>query len=289
MENSTTIEKIQVKPGIYENVPFDTYLSWDCFSKSMVKSALISTAHLHHYINNGKKQTKEMALGSLLDCMLLEPEIFADKFAEKLTTYPDDPAKKWSGNSHSCRAWLADKIERGIVVYSRSDYEKCVEMIGNIADHETANKWINDGKNQVSIVWEDHETGIMCKSRIDVLKEDMLTDLKSTVNASPSEFKRTLNNFGYHIQNSMYSEGYAQLNGGEVLPFGFVVVESEAPHCVATYKLDEEALIIGNSMFRRAINRYVDYKKMGPVGYSKLEQEISIPQWAVNVEDSIDE
>ena len=283
------METTEIKPGIYENIPFEEYLAWPCFHKSMVGPALRSTAHLKHYIDNKRQSSKFMDFGSLVDCMLLESATFGDNFVERPDTYPDTKKnidKPWNNNSNYCKEWNAAHSD--LTIYSKPDYIRSLNIIQNIQDHETASQWIK-GKYQVSIVWKDEETGILCKARIDIAQPGQLNDLKITGDASMNGFRRTFNNFGYHVQAAIYTDGWAALHDGLVLPFGFVVAESEAPHCVATYLPGEDSLQTGKSMFRRAILRYADYIENGPTGYSESPATIEIPDWAVYMEENAEE
>lgn len=283
------MEKIKKTPGIYKNVPFEEYLSWDCFHKSMVSATLRSTAHLHAYIEEEKKSTKFMDFGSLVDCMLMEPDQFPLLFIEQPEEYPSAKGdmKPWSNNANFCKDWNAEQADQGKTIYKASDYQRALKIVHSIGEHDTAAKWLQGAEYQVAIVWQDEETGIMCKGRLDAITPEMLIDAKTTGNASPKEFKRTCNNFMYHVQDVMYSEGYKAVTGKE-LPFGFIVAESESPHCVACYNLGPESKETAKSMFRRAITRYKDYLANGPVGYSTEQQEIEIPQYAIYEEDEIE-
>jgi len=282
---------IESKPGIYENVSFEDYLAVPAFHKSMVAPALRSTIHLHHYITTEQKTSTFMDFGSLLDCLLLENEIFDSQFIMIPDMGEDSKGnpKPWSNQLKYCKAWTQEQRDLGLTPYSDLDYNKACAIIKNIKEHKTAGPWMEGGKNQVAIVWEDKETGLLCKGRIDKLHPDSLVDLKSTVNASPSEFKRTINNFLYHVQAAMYSWGWAQLNGGEYLPFNLAVAESEAPYCVAAYRIGDESIAMGESLFKRAIHKYKDYLESGPTGYSQFPEDIEIPQWAFYADEDFDE
>lgn len=281
-----------IKPGVYEKVSFEDYLSWPCFHKSMVASALRSTKHLEHYIESEKKASKVMDFGSLVDCMLLEPDIFSTHFTERPETYPDSKTgvqRKWNNNAGFCKEWNENARVQNLTIYSKDDYDKALKMVKNCSEHRTASEWLKDAKTQVAIVWEDPDTGILCKARIDILKKDRMVDLKTTSNASCYEFNRTINSMLYHVQAAIYTEGWSVLHDGELLKWNFIVIESDAPHCVATYELNSESILIGNHLFKKAIRKYKDYLASGPTGYSDFVEEIEIPQWAMNlVEENID-
>lgn len=283
------MENTQITPGIYHDVSFETYLSWDCFHKSMVASALRSTLHLEHFINSEFEPSKVMDFGSLVDCLLLEPKIFDNKFREKPETYINnkDEEKPFNANSNWCKAWIQEAKDDGVTSYKKEDYSKALDIIESVNSHKTASQWINAPEQQVAVVWLDEETGIMCKARLDLLKSDMIVDVKTTANASSDPFARIMNSLLYHVQASMYQTGLSCNNGGEVLPFNLIVAETEAPFCVATYNVGEDSLHAGNILFRKAIRKYKDYLEIGPTGYSDFPDEIDVPRWALNVVEEL--
>jgi len=250
---------INIKPGIYPDATFEEYIEWNCFHKSMVSPALRSTAHLHHYIESEKKSSKLMDFGSLVDCLILEPDIFEKDFKIIPETYINTKDKEmpWTLKSNFCRDWMEDVRIHGETPYTSEDHDKALLIKKSCQNHKTAGEWLKDSQNQVAIVWEDPETGILCKGRIDMLKENGIYDLKTTSNASPFEFRRVFNNLLYHVQASMYSEGLAAVNGGELLPFGLIVAEADAPFCVATYIVGPESLLTGDNLFKRAILKII--------------------------------
>lgn len=277
----------EIKPGIYEGVPFSEYLSWPCFHKSMVAPTLRSTEHLQQHIEEEKSRSKVMDFGSLVDAMLLEPDTFATDFVLTPETYINSKKQEaaWTLKSSTCRKWVEDVHAEGKTPYNKEDLDKADTIIQNIRGHKTAGDWLSGGRSQVAIVWEDPETGILCKARMDYLKQDRIVDLKTTFDASKRTFARTLNNQLYHVQAAMYSGGWTVLNKGEVLPFGFVAAESEAPHCVATYETGEDTLLTGTNLFRAAIRRYKDFKEMGATGYSQFPEIIDVPVYAMVLEE----
>jgi len=92
-----------------------------------------------------------------------------------------------------------------------------------------------DHKIEASIFAEDEETGLPLKARPDLWVEDhTLVDIKTTDDASPDAFARTVTTFGYHLQ----AAHYLTMTGAE--NFIFVAVERKAPYAVGIYRLDAE-------------------------------------------------
>jgi hypothetical protein len=198
-----TIEPVTPKPGIYYDVPFAEYCSWNAFSKSMMDSALRSHAHLNAYIN-GTKETRSLTLGSLVDCKLLEPHTFDSQFVELPSTYIKETTKgrapnktivkeekPWNATANACKEILAQikaSGRRAVSPDMLADANSCVVAVH---DHAFAREIVTTGKKQVSLVWECEHTGILCKGRLDLLDCEnhggfgpCITDVKTTVNGA---------------------------------------------------------------------------------------------------------
>ena len=276
-------DHITPKPGIYEGIPFSEYMRWNCFSKSMTGPALRSGLHLRHYIESSREGTYAMDLGSLVDCLLLEPQTFNEVFVVRPDTYTNekDLVKPWSNNAKVCKQWNADNADR--IILKSATIETAETMVNNIMNHAEAAAIIQDSKKQVSIVWEDEETGILCKGRPDIVHGDMIWDLKTTIDASPEQFTRTIGNGGYHIQAGIYSGAWYNATN-TTTKFGFMVCESEKPHGVALYEMGNDSMIAGQLVFKRALAKVADYIENGLQGYSAFAEPIGAPRWMVDRE-----
>jgi len=75
-------------------------------------------------------------------------------------------------------------------------------MIDVCANDETIKKLLSGTEYQVSTIWKDKETGLICKSRPDICqrKKSVIVDIKTTLDASPQGFARQAANLNYPIQ-----------------------------------------------------------------------------------------
>jgi hypothetical protein len=288
-----------LEPGVYEGLSFEEYQAIPAFSKSMVPYALKSGEHLHHYIHGGGSQTDATKLGSMVDALLLQPGTFEDTFAIRPDTYDKEvtrgrapnkktiiEAKPWNANSHTCQAIIRQLEASGKTVVTQATVNKAKEIAEAVMMVPEAAETIANGKTQVAIVWDDADTGVRCKGLIDVLGALHITDLKTTHDASPHEFGRTIGNFLYHVQGAAYRDGFAAATGKE-LGFRFIVVETSGKTqlpVVALYELDTASLMAGLMMFRRALERVKDWLEFGIRGYSPYWEEVQAPNWIVERE-----
>lgn len=116
-----------------------------------------------------------------------------------------------------------------------------------------------------------------------------LCDLKTTKDASPQGFARSIQDFGYHISAAHYLEGDEILHGRRPGQFIFVAQETEAPYLVAVYVLEDKAIQHGMKLRRRALEGIHQAKKSGewPHYHYNKAVKIDLPNYVYNHEDFV--
>jgi len=268
-----------MKPGIYFDLPFEEYLKLPYLSKSLVSAVLKSPAHARAEMEKGK-DSRSMRLGSYLDDLLLSGD--TDKYVAEPEFYITDKGEKkpFTLRSPACRK-IKERMEaEGKVVLKREDFEKAEMMKRALSESPTAKELLS-GKKQVTLIWDDPETGCRLKGRIDVLNNDNITDLKTTQDASPDAFRYTMHRFSYHVQAAMYIDGWEILTG-EMLPFNFVVVETEAPYGVKCYSIREDSIMLGRMRYKEAARIWRECEEAGDwPSYQDGIELIDVPAWAL--------
>lgn len=181
------------------------------------------------------------------------------------------------------KAQEAEIIESGAIPLPRKDFDVAVNMADAVMSHPVASRVLANGKAEQAIIWNDETTDVTCRGFIDWLAPRAIVDLKSTVNASLSDFSKALVNFGYAIQAAFYTDGYAALTGDE-LPFVMVACEKAAPHLVTVCQLDQEAIEYGRTKARLALEMFRDCTESGIwPEWANADEDIpvlSLPRWA---------
>lgn len=273
-----------IKPGLYNDIPFEEYLGIDAFSKSKVLPILQSPMHLRNYQRFPLKSAA-LTLGSLADTLIFEPELFPKRFALQPKTYVDAKGvtKPWNLNSTKCKETLANLQESGKDVISESEYREATALKNAVKSHKTASGLLDHGDAQVSLIWVDPDCGMLCKARLDLLNEQIV-ELKSTRDASVEGFPREINKYGYHIQNAVYVDGYKAVTG-EDKDFVFVALEKGLPYAVGTYMLGKDSVEVGRSMYKRALYLWKSCKNLEEwPGYSDFIEPIDLPGWVLRQE-----
>lgn len=273
--------------GLRFDLSNEAYHSGPGISKSGLDAVAKSPAHYFaRYLDENRPErepTAAMIAGTLAHCAVLEPEEFVIRYA----VGPDisKATKEWKAFEASLadgrQAIKPDQLKQAFA------QSTSVRSIPDIAD------LLSKGFAEVSAYWHDEETGILCKCRPDWVHpcDDgsvIIVDLKTTTDASPREFSRSIAKWRYHVQAAWYSDGYAKASGLTVRGFVFAAVETDFPHLPAAYMLDDESIDQGRSDYRRNLETYAECLACGIwPGYEKEIQLTRIPNWAFDQDEEL--
>jgi len=279
------------EPGIYEKVPDEEYRSWYALSYSMIKPLLRSPMHLKRYLELSNEQTTSMLLGSVVDCMLLEPEAFDSRYFVLPETYIDSKGseKPFTLHSKTCRSMVGEAADRGLTSLTCALKRNADEIVAAVQTHRTVWPMISGSKKQVSIVWDDTETNVRMKGRIDALamdrpmdEDDAVIDVKTCRDASAQAFSRLMFAYNYHVQAAMYADAVENITTIR-LPFHNIAIETSPPYGIGIYTPRAETHATGRFVYRKAATIWQTHieGETWP-GYSEFPEEIQIPQWAID-------
>lgn len=236
-----------------------------------------SPAHLKAKI---WESTPAMLFGSAYHMAILEQVRF-------LETYLVAP--EINGRTKAGKVQYADLMARvaveGRILIKQENMDRIQAMKKVLRSHTVASGLLTEGKPEVSVFWQDAETGLGCKCRVDYIRESLraVTDLKTTQDASLNGFRRSIANFGYHRQAGYYLEGLTNATGDMWDTWIFVAQESKPPYGVAVYLLEPEDIQQGWQEAKELLRVYKDCKEKDVwPGYPDRVQTISLPRWAKN-------
>ena len=278
----------QLAPGLHPDFPHDAYhyRELGMVSNTAIDHVRRSPAHYLAWVSGAERpeETKPFAFGSALHMRCLEPERFARTYlvepyfgpCRKNDVCSSEDAKK---NKTRRDAWRAQHV--GATILDGETGAATLGMIESIANHPIARPLLDGGDAELTLRWDDPETGLACKARADKYREDLgcVVDLKSAVDASPDAFRRSVANYGYVRQAAHYRDGFGCL-GPELDHFDFVVAEKAAPYAVAVYSLDREALALGQRQVERARRTLAGCLRRNEwPGYPQSIKTLQLPAW----------
>ena len=264
-----------MESGIFGNIPNADYHAKDGLSSSGLSRLAQSPAHYLAYKQNPPEQTKAMRIGSGVHAAVLEDGFNTGLIIRGPGGTRANGAFKEFAKQHP------DKI-----VLTEDDYQEVEHIAEKVLRHDLANELLRGGKAEQSAFWVDEATGVLCKCRPDYLRNDgLVIDLKTSSDASPEAFQRSIMSYKYHWQSAWYLDGLSKLLGKRLENFVHLVVETEAPYGVAVYVLDNGSLDKARDDIATLIKRYADCLHTGEwPGYDTRIQNISLPHWAFQKE-----
>ncbi|QPB08651.1 exonuclease VIII [Burkholderia phage Mica] len=182
-------------------------------------------------------------------------------------------------------------------ILTPEQWDQLHRMRDAIMAHPAARALLTSSKfvTEHSAYAQDPETGVLRRVRPDLWRFDgIVGDLKTTEDASPEGFARSIAKYGYDVQDPYYLDtlnlALQQSNPDEFAAhptsakaFVFIVVEKSFPHAVAVYCLDDESKALGTAKYREGLNTYAECERTGVwPGFGDAVQMISVPQWHLN-------
>jgi hypothetical protein len=271
-------------PGIYFDVPFAEYREWAGINQSSLRHALRSMLHYRWNKDNPEEDDKEcFRFGRLTHCGKLEP-------VELLARYVVMPAFELDPEfAENERPKLTKRYKEKVSEFHRVNAEKEIvdsawysQLLGilrALEGNRRAREWMSaEGPVEVSIVWHDEATGLLCKARLDKWDEAgrRVPDLKTTEDGST--FDRSVAKWFYHLQGAFYTDGIRTLTGHEHT-FCPIAVEKHAPFGCRAAPLSENAIVGGRSLYRRLLRGIAECERTGiwPGYEDPAEWDVPVP------------
>jgi len=266
--------------GIVYGMPADQYHAIDALSNSALSMLNRSPRHYWaNYLNPDRPErsaTAAMAAGTLAHSLVLEPGTVSNLYAVR--------PEGMDGRTKEGKQWAADNAGR-IIVTAEQMATAEAQRAAVLAVPDLA-ELLASGSPEVSTFWIDHETGTHCKMRADWVHpladgRVILLDLKTTQDASPEQFGRSVWTYGYHRQDAWYTRGFALAGGPEVAAFVFAAVTGSYPFIAVPYTLDDQARWQGQEECDELLATYAECRNSNNwPAYGDGVQMLSLPGWA---------
>ena len=221
--------------------------------------------------------TPAMAIGSAVHTHVLE----LDQWDARYVTAPEGINRRTNAGKAEWEAF--EVASTGRTVLAKADAELVMRMGHAVFAHPAAAMLLAmPGKAETTHMWTDQATGLRCKCRPDWLTDDgsLIVDLKTTEDASPAGFRKSIANFRYFLQASWYLDGLEQATGKRPDQFIFICVEKKPPFACAVYAADAEMIQIGAEAAARDLDVLATCRAAGAwPSYSDQIETISLPPW----------
>jgi hypothetical protein len=243
---------------IIKNMPAEEYYALERFSYSGIKQIMTSSQDYwkNSFMNKDKEEKKSESffLGTAYHASILEGDkVFNERFAIK----PDVDKRTKEGKAVYA---LLEAEKPNCKFISEEDYNDIQNSLA-----KNSNIFV-DGDPEVSVLWDDDDTGVPMKARIDYLKEGKILDLKTFNNTSGGDINNVISkhiaNYGYYIQRALYGD----LEPFKDYDFEFVFQQVGGINNCRIVNMPNNLLLVqkGRDIIKKGIRKFANnYKRFG--------------------------
>lgn len=270
-----------MEPGIYRRGEVD-YGAIEAVNQSTLKAIARSPLHYQHLLEHGRTATDTMRLGSVAHTAVLEPERLERDYA--VWTGEGGKTDRFAGKAYE--AFCAANADRTII--KQGDLDAALRIQRAVRAHKPAQRYLARGQAELTLVWRDKRTGILCKGRLDWLSSavaDVMVDLKTARDVSQWSFEAAFAKREYDVQTAFYADGYETITG-RALYGKCIAVENVEPHDVVVYDL-AEVIDTGREIYREYLATLAECRASGswPGQCPSAERVLHLPKWRDMSED----
>ena len=216
------------------------------------------------------KQTKAMADGTAVHAFFLE----RDKFDTDFVIKPADMRL----NTKVGKEWALEHQSKIIIDSELGN--NLYEMEKSFMDSPARLIYDKQGQSELSYFWDDLGL-VKGKCRPDWISNDgnIVVDIKTTTDASPRGFQKSIANWGYHLQLGWYIRGLQKL-GQPVKEFIFIAIEKTPPFSVGVYRANKEMITYANDEINNLVYDIDESLKSDDFpDYTPEIMDLGLPNW----------
>lgn len=261
-------------PTISHDLTNAEYHSSPAISKSGLDLIRKAPALYRWRRDNPQEPTPAMRLGTLTHTAVLEPW----RLDEDVIVAPKIDRRTSAGKSE----WAAFQIQaEGRELVEPDELAKLYAIRDAVRAHPAAAKALGMVREvESSIFWQIGD--VDCRCRPDgITTNGVIVDLKTTRDASPDGFVKSIAGYRYHVQAAYYSDGYEAAFGEAPRGFIFIAVETEPPYLVGVYVASETMILRGRADYEADLARFRECRDTDTwPGYSDAPLTLDLPKWA---------
>lgn len=263
-----------------DDLPAIDYYAQEAFSASGISKLLRSPAHYHVWRTAPRPPTTGMAFGTVVHALVLEPD--------REPPMAIAPACERRSNADKA-IWAEFEANlNGRVPLKQEEFDRAQRVRDAVYANAGARLLLDNIATEVSIFWHDEAFDIPCKARLDALRADFgVVDLKTTTDATPDAFSRSMAHFCYHAQAAHYRNAVLHAQHASPPFFAWIAVETKAPFGCCCYEIDSDALKAGRDLVHAAAQVYAQARREQRwPAYPDTIRLLGLPGWARRANDA---
>lgn len=221
-----------------------------------------------------------LILGRAAHSLLLGDEVFDDHFiyvpdnapkrptAMQIAAFERDGA--WSPAAEpGAKFWAEfDSRAKDRMLLKESQVRHITEIAKNLRANPLATEMLTGGLTEISMIWQDEQTGVWIKSRPDVIPDNGadFADLKTFTPRSKSikrAVQQAVTEHRYDMQLALAAEGARKIFGTGASECVLVMVQTQPPYTITPVRIDTDTLYWAGVCNRAAIDAFAHGLKTG--------------------------
>lgn len=198
-----------------------------------------SPRHFVEFHTNPTAPTPAMTYGSLVHCLVLEPETFAQRYAIAPICDKRTKAGKQAWDSFV-------QSSQGLQVITQQQHYTAVNSIEGLKNCKPAMGLLRRATEIEQKIRFDYK-GLTISGIRDLSTPDYVCDLKTTTDASPKSFRYSVYKYFYHLQAAIYTYECQR-------PYYIIALEKNG-NC-AVYEIGQNLIEQGRELFERLVTKY---------------------------------
>lgn len=239
----------------FDDIPIQVYHHPSCpgISSTTIKTVLKKS--WNHVGTKGGAEKDSFRFGSAFHCLNNEPHLFNDIYI--VCPFDSKRGEDWKGYKESAGA-------RGKILLLQKEF-RCLEVMSKkLWLHPDARELMTNAQFEVTYFVRDQRTGVLKKCRVDSIKRGsliLISDLKTTWDASPDAFSFDCRKYLYRISASYYSEIVSEFYGELVHGFYLIPCEKVEPYEITVYKVPDDAILKGGAEIAESLDKIAAIQK----------------------------
>lgn len=235
-----------------------------------------------HKKANPEEPTPAMRWGTLAHTAILEP----DKMDEETFILPACDRRTKEGKEIYAQA-MREAAGRTIITLEEA------QQLDDMRDAFYAEKACRNAVQNIehieaSLYWIDPFQDVQCRARMDAIRKDgIVIDYKTTQDATPKAFLRTVLSFRYHVQAAFYLDALKTVTGQDGT-FLLIAQEKTPPYLSCVYVVGDDLIEQGRKEYREDLAAYKTCFDTGDwPSISSHPVTLNLPKWATKSESVV--
>jgi len=247
-------------PEIRDDIELSVYHEdLNYISSSWLREGFKSMNRFLMYPFKPKSNTSEsQRIGTMVHTYLLEPHRFNNVY--HILKREDLPFPSSTMAKKENKEYVEGLKSMNKEIIDQETYLQVEQMCKHVVSNKHIASYIENGKVENSIYWNDAETGLPMKSRPDLwvpLKNGkaVIIDLKTTDSAYPSDFFTSISKYQYPVQAAIQCDAVTAATGREIQAYMYLAIDKSYPfeHCM--FRLTEDDIYASRLQYRDVLKQ----------------------------------